>query len=500
MEKISKSNQFCLDLLQLDVSSPKALANTVMSLASNLRAHSPVELSDSPVFHYQNTSMSKSVAGIAASLESRTLQATDVQHLCNLHVSQAMMDQPMLYLQTDATPVRHPHSPTLEGRTYIYVPNNVIPGNKPLSTGYQVSAIHVGEAQSHWSLPLSMRRVEVEQSAGECAVQQIEQLLSPGGILPFREGQKVLNNADTGYAHPGFVAPLHRHDSLVNIVRLRNGSGAWKPDPQLDTGGAPRIYSEDALYLRLKTQQFMYKSKGETHAKLQPALGEQTPDEEIELEQTTAKGRPLRIRLRRWNDKMWRSQKGHNMHNKPFDVLCATVSDARTGKPLFDKPLWIGVFGVRKSEVPTETAYDSYRHRYDVEPAFRFEKQGLMLEKYQPSDTRHFDNWLLVVMLSFWLLFAASDEVTYIPKKWRQYPKGEAEKKRFQTKRWSPAQAQKAALWLFLTFDPAPFLPKKCKKGKGRQKGDLQTPRPRFIVMKKPKRKSKKSLKVELKE
>ena len=348
MEKISKSNQFCLDILQLDVSSPKALANTVMSLASNTQAHSPVELSESPVFHYQNTSMSKSVAGIATSAESLTLQSTDVQNLCSLHVSQAMIAQPVLYLQTDATPVRHPHSPTLEGRTYIYVPNNVIPGNKPLSTGYQVSAIHVGEAQSRWSLPLSMRRVEVEQSASECAVQQIEQLFCPGGILPFRAGQMALNNADTGYAHPGFVAPLHRHDILVNIVRLRNGSGVWTPDPQAGTGGAPRIYSEDALYLRLKTQQFISKRKGETHAKLQMALGEQAPDEELELEQTTAKGRPLRIRLRRWNNKMWRSQKGHNMHNKPFDVLGTEVFDAKTDKPLFDRPLWIGIFGTRK--------------------------------------------------------------------------------------------------------------------------------------------------------
>ena len=135
----------------------------------------------------------------------------------------------------------------------------------------------------------------------------------------------------------------------------------------------------------------------------------------------------------------------------------------------------------------------------DIEPAFRFEKQRLMLEKYQALNVQHFDNWLLIVLLSFCLLFTASDEVEYVPKKWQQYPLGDAEQKREQTKRWSPARTQKAALTLFCTFDPAPFLPQKCKKGKRRQKGDVQNPRPRFPVVKKGKKKDKIKLKSEKK-
>ncbi len=60
--------------------------------------------------------------------------------------------------------------------------------------------------------------------------------------------------------------------------------------------------------------------------------------------------------------------------------------------------------------------YESYGHRYDIEPPFRLEKQQLMLGKYQPLNVRHFDNWLLIVLLSFWLLFTASDQVEYAPK------------------------------------------------------------------------------------
>lgn len=114
-------------------------------------------------------------------------------------------------------------------------------------------------------------------------------------------------------------------------------------------------------------------------------------------------------------------------------------------KALYKNPLWLGITGVRKDQVTAEMFYESYGHRYDIEPPFRLEKQQLMLGKYQPLNVRHFDNWLLIVLLSFWLLFTASDQVEYAPKKWQQYPLGGAGQKREQAKKWSPAQTKKAA-------------------------------------------------------
>ena len=111
---------------------------------------------------------------------------------------------------------------------------------------------------------------------------------------------KWTNDADTGYAYPAFVAPLYRHE---------------------------------------------------------PA------SEELVLERTTKTGGALHIHLRRWNDKMWRSKKGYNMHDKPLDILYAEVRDAQSGKPLYKNPLWLGMTGIRKDEVSTEMFYGSYRHR-----------------------------------------------------------------------------------------------------------------------------------------
>ena len=464
-----------------------------MALAADTQAQSPVELSTHPLFHYQNSSVSKSIASLAADARSWSATALEVQHLVQLHVSSPMVEQRVLYLQTDATPVRHPHSPTLESKTYIYVPNNVISGNKPLSVGYQVSSVNIGEAQSKWSLPLSLQRIQAEQDARQCAVGQLERLFAPGeGILPLRQGQLNLNAADTGYAHPSFVAPLHPIKDLVNAVRLRSGSKVWDAGPLKETGGAPRVYAETPLYLHLQSRWHTYKKGDETCAKWQEAISTQSPDEEITLERSTTTGRELRVRLRRWNDKMWRSKQGHNMHNKPFDVLVVEITDAASGNPVFENPIWFSLHGVRKDEVSAETAYEGYRHRYGIEPAFRFEKQQLMLEKYQPLNVQRFDNWLFIVLLSFWLLFTASDEVQYVPKKWQKYPLGAAEKVREQTARWTPARTKAAATALFCTFDPTPFLPQKCKKvPPGRQKGDVQVPRKRYPIVKKGKKKEK---------
>jgi hypothetical protein len=82
----------------------------------------------------------------------------------------------------------------------------------------------------------------------------------------------------------------------------------------------------------------------------------------------------------------------------------------------------------------------------------------------------------------------AADDVQANPKPWEKYlPKiKELEKQNKENKpKLSIAQTQKAALNLFNTFDKKPFAPKSVKNGKGRKKGDKQTPRKSFKVVKK---------------
>ena len=174
------------------------------------------------------------------------------------------------------------------------------------------------------------------------------------------------------------------------------------------------------------------------------------------------------------------------MKDKPFDLLQVRVLDAQTLEPLYQRPMYLMIFGKRKTKVNTQQAYGDYRHRYDIEPSFRFEKQNLKLNKFQTSDVDHLDNWFCLVYLAQWMLFSISDKVEHCPRKWEKYNN----KPKESTKRLSIAQTQRGAEAFFLTFDQKPFLPKSIKNGKGRIAGYSPEKKKRYKVTKKAKKRS----------
>ena len=61
---MKKTNQLCLDILKLDVHHARALANLVMAHSSH-PGYSVTELCESPVYHYQYSSIADAVNAIA---------------------------------------------------------------------------------------------------------------------------------------------------------------------------------------------------------------------------------------------------------------------------------------------------------------------------------------------------------------------------------------------------------------------------------------------------
>ena len=53
--------QFCKSILQIEIGNNKALANVAMGLASQTNARSVVEVSLSPCYHYQYSSINKTI-------------------------------------------------------------------------------------------------------------------------------------------------------------------------------------------------------------------------------------------------------------------------------------------------------------------------------------------------------------------------------------------------------------------------------------------------------
>lgn len=130
-------------MTQLGTYHAKPLASLVMSLASFEKAHSVVGLSQSPLFHHQYSSIADAINGICAKENDYESISTKIRRFC---LSYYPIPVDTIYrFNSDSSTVLKLFSPTLQGRSQVYVPNNVIPSNKPLSVGYRTSAITLSE-------------------------------------------------------------------------------------------------------------------------------------------------------------------------------------------------------------------------------------------------------------------------------------------------------------------------------------------------------------------
>jgi hypothetical protein len=380
-----------------------------MALASYPEARSPVELSLSPVYQYQFSSIAKVLNHIAGDTESHLMVQKAIREMCMPYFNRSGSLLPSYLLQTDTTPVGKPHSPTLPERTYIATPNNVIPGNKPLTIGYELSFVNLSDRESGWSLPLSIKRVALGRTASQCALEQLKDLFAHSQLN--LTGRLVINTLDSKYGNAHYLAPAHQHEQLINVVRLRSGMKVWKRHPRTGTGGADGVYGEK-YYLLMQSQSktYLHPKTKQPWEVFQRSILELEADEYQQFAAQTGRGRQLIVELWRYNDMMIRSKDGYLMKDKPFDLIVVQVSDAKTAEVLFERGMFIALCGERKSELSTKQGYETYRCRYDIEPSLRFNKQRLMLEKFQTPELEHFDNWLLILQLTNWLLYAASDE------------------------------------------------------------------------------------------
>lgn len=464
------------------------MANFVMSLASNASVSHPVELSASPFCHYHYSNLTKVLGNWQVS-------ETDFRAFVRQFVpSPRVFGEGVRYyaMTHDVTKMLKPYSPCLENRQYVPTANNVIASNRALGVGYPVSALHLGAGQAGWCPPLALDRVGPQDDTNAVAVKQIESLLRDK-TLPF--GQELcLLRGDSSYGKAIFLCPMYDLDRLVLIVRLRPGMKVWAKAPDGDpTGGATRIFGEK-FYLTDTSRWKTYHKKGVPYQVWQPSLCDLPADERLEKEVVLGNGRKAVLDIRRWNNLLIRTKEGASMKDKPLDVLRVLVFDAQSRQPIFDRPLFLAVSGKQKSQIDSALAQEQYRERYEVEPYYRFAKNKLLMDKLKTPETKHLDPWLRIVQITSWLLFTARQEIGQICcPVWQKYlPKNKAVQDQAHPV-LTIAQAQRAIHLLFCTFDPTPFLPIKCKKGKGRVKGQTFPQRTRFKVVKKIKKSIRKT-------
>ena len=377
--------------------------------------------------------------------------------------------------------------------------------------GYKVNFTHLHLAKG-WSLPVAMDVVCPEDSTKNdsilLAVRQLEILLTDDK-LPFSSAYCV-NNADSGFGNAKFLSPLYAQKQLVNIVRLRGGMKVYtvfSQDQQAKKN--PKVYGEQ-LYLTTKTQTKEYRTKNaktkeiKITEKYQKSVLDYSDYTFIEDNILLANRRKARQKIWCWKNMLIRSKNGNNTHlrmkDKPFDLLKIEIWNKDNSKKIFDRDMFLAVNGQAKDKLTAQEAQANYRTRFDVETCYRFSKQNLFLGKFQTPDKQHFMSHLLVILSSWWLLYAAKDEVKQECTVWQQYnPINQAAKQAQERKEkvnLTPShlhtQVRKGIGHLFDTFDKTPFLPKKCKKGRGRKLGAKMVKRKTYKTYKKPKKEVKK--------
>ena len=324
-----------------------------------------------------------------------------------------------------------------------------------------------------------MRLVPYGENKNSFTANQVNDLLE-NKDLPFHKDLTV-NALDSSYCSPEYVVDTYGQENLVNIIRLPSNRNVWKQlSPEqvanrradnTDNRGANSVYG--TLYKLKEVDKWTLK------ADVQTKFG-------IKLRN----GKTCIVSMEIWEDMMVRTQRGKSMKDKPFRLVRIRLLDAMTGKPLFKKCMWLCVWGARRMELSAEEIYWAYRNRYDIEHFFRFGKQKLLLDKYQTPDEDHFQNWMEVVNMSYWLLFVGKGEAKHTCRKWQQYDKNYKNRVHYE-RAVTPSQVQLQLESIILGFDQDDFLPKLQIKGKGRQVGQIQVPRKKYPVWKKRKEKKK---------
>jgi hypothetical protein len=467
-QTISQLQHFRQELYQLLPTRPDTLLDLVDALSGSPNARSVVELSLSPLFRRQYSSITDAIDEFSQASQpdraaaERQAWNRDLARLIGRYLS-TPQQQRFWLVGIDVVPVARPFARTLQDRGFVYQPNPV-GSNKPVTIGHAYSVVaflpEKGQPDDPpWVVPFSVRRVQSHETARLVGAEQLKMLLQDE-TQPFHDGLCV-QVADSAYSGAGYLGRLGPQRNLVTVTRAADNRVFYRQfsaDPEESGAGHPRWYG--------------------TSFDLKDSTTWGTPDEIAETTFTTKRGRTYRVQLQGWHNLLMHGKQNLPMQRYPFTLLRAVVLDEH-GQPVFKRALWLIVLGERRSELSLEEAWNAYRQRYDLEHFFRFGKQRLLLATYQTPDVEHEENWLTLVQLATVQLWLARDLAGVQLRAWERYLPQRA------SGTASPSQVQRDWERIIRRIGTPAQPPKRRGNSPGRAKGTRSERRPRQPVVKK---------------
>jgi len=445
-----------------------ALMDLLDALSSNTTARSVVELSLSPLFRQGYGSVYTAIHSFfpedpcqAAAWQPEAYE----QKLTHLVASYLPSPQQREFFVfgLDATPAPRLFAQTLEDRGFVHQPTP-IKGNKPVAIGHQYSALVAFPEKGcptdpPWVVPLSMRRVESQETATTVGAEQMKDLLTDE-TLPFHN-QLCVEVVDSAYGGVPFLGRMTDCDHLVTIARLRGNRTLYR---QAQPQQRPRLQGHPTWYGSVFN--------------LQDPTTWGVPDQKAKTVWTTRKGRTLTVHIQAWHDLLMSGTFEYAMHRHPFTLIRCVVTD-EDGKLVFQRPLWLLVIGKRRMELSLVEVWQAYGQRFDMEHFFRFGKQKLLLTAYQTPKVDHEENWWRIVCLAYVQLWLARSLPQTMTRPWERYlpqpPPGAA----------SPTTVQRDFGRIIRQIGSPAAAPKPRGYSPGRVKGQRQSRRERQPVVKK---------------
>jgi len=475
-ETISQLKQFRQELYEAFDLRRDALMELIDALSSTPNARSVVELSLSPFFRREYSSVHDAIACLLPPTEpEKTAEERRAFEQKWVRIVAPYLPQPQerkfWLFGTDVVPIPRPFAWTLADRTFVHQPNT-LRGNKPVTIGHDYSHLVFFPEKTNanapsWVVPMIIRRVHSDEKATGVGAEQIDALMKDE-TLPFHD-ELCVHVADSLYSAVTYLGPVavQGHKNLVNVGRSRGNRVFYRQVPAVE-GKRP------------KGHPIWY---GERFDLQDPSTWGQ-PDVVQETTFTTRKGRVYRVQLEGWRNLLMTGERDLPMHQHPFTLIRVRVLDEQ-GNPVFKHTLWLMVIGERRNELSLVEAWEAYGQRYDVEHYFRFGKQRLLMAAYQTPDVEHEENWMQIAALAYTQLWLARDLAEALLRPWERYlPEAKRETA-------SPSTVQRDFGRIIRQIGTPAEPPKPRGKSLGRAKGERQQPRKRHPVIKKAQRASK---------
>ena len=127
-----------------------------------------------------------------------------------------------------------------------------------------------------------------------------------------------------------------------------------------------------------------------------------------EFDEVTNKGDIQRVKLSFFEGYICRGSKDYKMSEIKINFVRVEIFK-ETGERKYDRDLWIGVSGKARAKVTMKAAYYEYKDRFDMEHYFKFNKSKLLMDKFQSSDPKKDEDFMLFGAISYHVLCKAAD-------------------------------------------------------------------------------------------